>query len=148
MARQQSSQPLDAAASVFVEKFGMFMLEIGLPPSVARVIGLLLICEPRYCSAEAIQLHLRLSAGSVSSALLMLQQLSLVSKVTFPEDRHFYYELDADCWQKLVDTRRRQMAHGKALAEEGLAISKDNKRIKDMRRMYEVFELFLEDLHL
>jgi DNA-binding transcriptional regulator GbsR (MarR family) len=147
MARAQNVRPLDAAASAFVEKFGLFIAEMGLPPSIARVIGLLLVCEPRYRSAEDIQLQLKLSSGSVSTALFMLQQMGLVHKVTFPEDRRFYYELDPDCWQKLIETRRRQMERGVQLASEGLKIS-DNTRLKDMRRLYETFESFLKDLQL
>jgi DNA-binding transcriptional regulator GbsR (MarR family) len=132
---------LDVATVALIEKFGLFMSSMGLPPSVSRVMGLLLVCEPRYQSAEAVQ-QLKLSSGSVSSAMFTLQQLGFTRKMTFPEDQHFYYELDPDWWQK----RQHQMKEGVALAEEGLALSKNNIRLKDMRRLYQAFGKFLEGL--
>jgi DNA-binding transcriptional regulator GbsR (MarR family) len=148
MSGSSASVSLDTATSAFVEKFGMHMSTIGLPPSVARVIGLLLICEPRHQSAEAVQRQLKLSAGSVSSAMLMLQQLGLIRKVTFPEDRHFYYELDPDWLQKIMETRRSRMRQGIKIADEGLVVRKNNARLKDMRRLYQVFEECLAHLEL
>jgi DNA-binding transcriptional regulator GbsR (MarR family) len=138
--------PLDSAASSFIEKLTQYTTEFGVPPSTARILGLLLVCEPRQQSAEAIQEQLSLSSGSVSTAMLSLQQLGYAKRVTFPEDRRFYYELDDDCWQTLSQTRYRQMVRGVALTDEGLAIDKDNERLLAMRRFYQQFATFLKTL--
>jgi hypothetical protein len=63
--------------------------------------------------------------------------------VTFPEGRRFYYKLEDNCWEKLRETRRLQLQRGVTLANEGLAINKDNPRLLTMRRLYEEFDEFL-----
>lgn len=138
--------PLSDKEIGFVEHFSHLVSERGLPRATGRVLGLLLICEPEYQSAETIQRRLRLSVGSVNSALQLLQRLGLVYKRTFPADRHFYYELAPDCWQKLVESGRRQMAWGVVLADEGLTISKNNSRLQGMRRLYQVSEELLSNI--
>lgn len=132
----------------FIEHFSLLISERGLPRSTGKVLGLLLICEPRYQSAEAMQQQLRLSTGSVSTALQLLQRLDLVYKRTFPDERRFYYELALDCWKKLIESGRRQMKWGITLADEGLALSKGNDRLKGMRRLYQVSEEMLGKIEL
>ena len=127
----------------FIERFSLLINERGLPRSTGKVLGLLLICEPRYQSAEVLQQQLKLSSGSVSAALQLLQQLHLAHKRTFPEDRHFYYELAPDCWKNLIESGRRQMQWGITLADEALAFSKNNDRLKGMRRLYQETEELL-----
>ncbi len=98
--------------------------------------------------AEIIQSQLKLSAGSVSSALQLLQKIGLVSKTTFPEDRRFYYELAPDCWQKMIDTSKQTISRGVSLADEGLELNKNNDRLKGMRRLYQVSEELLDKIKL
>ena len=127
----------------FVEHFSLLMGERGLPRSTGKVLGLLLICEPRYQSAEVMQQQLKLSSGSVSTALQLLRRLDIVQKRTFQDERRLYYELTPDCWNKLIEASRRQMKWGITLADEGLALSKGNDRIEGMRRLYMVSEELL-----
>lgn len=143
-----SAPQLDDKALTFIEHLSLLVHERGLPRSTGRVLGLLLVCEPRQQSAEAIQQQLKLSVGSVSTALQLLRRLDLVQKRTFPEDRRFYYELTPDCWKKLIDSARRQMQWGVAIADEGLALDKDNDRLEGMRRLYEVSERMLGTVEL
>lgn len=139
---------LNTDTIAFIEKFGLYMSSMGLSPSASRIIAFLLICEPRYQSAEDVQQRLRLSAGSVSTALSFLQQVGLVRKLTFRDDRRFYYELAPDCWRKLIETRKLQMKQGVALADEGLALGKNNTRLREVRRLYKAFESLLDELQI
>lgn len=139
---------LGSKETTFIEHFSLLLRDRGLPRSTGRVLGLLLICEPRHQSAEEIQQQLKLSVGSVSTALQLLQRLELARRRTFPEDRRFYYELDPDCWKKLIESARRQMQRGVALANEALAFSKENNRLTGMRTLYEISEEMLLKIKL
>jgi DNA-binding transcriptional regulator GbsR (MarR family) len=140
--------PLGDAESTFIEHLSLLVHERGLPRSTGRVLGLMLICEPRHQSAEAIQQQLKLSVGSVSTALQLLQRLYLAQKRTFPEDRRFYYELAPDCWKNLIVSARRQMQWGVELANEGLAFSNGNDRLEGMRDLYKMSEELLGKIEM
>lgn len=128
---------LDQASIDFIEAFGQLVSEGGLPPSIGRVIGLLVISKPNKLSAEEIRDKLQLSSGAVSSATSVLIRFGYVKRVTVPGTRRFYYEFDATSWQSAIDVRLAQMRRGIDLANKGLAIRKDDPRLLGMRSLYE-----------
>lgn len=132
----------------FIEHFSVLLHDRGLSRSTGKVLGFLLICEPRYQPAETIQQQLKLSVGSVSTALQLLQRLELVQRRTFPEDRRFYYELAPDCWNRLIHASKKQMQWGVVLADEALAFSTNNDRLIGMRRLYQASEEMLGKLEI
>jgi DNA-binding transcriptional regulator GbsR (MarR family) len=127
----------------FIEEFGLFFNEVGLPRSVGRVLGLLLICEPSHQSAEQIQEKLQLSSGSVSTAISVLSRMGIVKRTAETGSRRLYYELDPDCWQKVIQIRLQQVKRGEQIAENGLRLSEDNMRLIGMRDLYVRFEELL-----
>jgi DNA-binding MarR family transcriptional regulator len=122
---------------VFVEQVGL-LADVGLPRSVARVLGWLVVCEPQHQSAEQLQATLRLSAGSVSAAAATLVRAEIVTRVTFPGDRRIYYQLQADGWQRLLRTRLHLLTHARRVAEQALSASGDgdHDRLVGMRDFY------------
>lgn len=135
-----------AELTEFVEKMGVFGIESGMPRSVARVLGFLLICEPAYQSADQIADKLKLSAGAVSNAVNLLQQARLLKRVTFAGDRRYYYEFNPDGWKESLITRLKTLPRGIELAAEGLKISRDNPRLEHMRDFYQVLSVELDAL--
>jgi DNA-binding transcriptional regulator GbsR (MarR family) len=128
---------LDQASIDFIEAFGQLVSEGGLPPSIGRVIGLLVISEPQKLTADDIRDRLQLSSGAVSSATNVLTRFGYVKRVTIPGTRRFYYEFDASSWQNAVNVRLAQMKRGIDLANRGLAIRKNDPRLLGMRSLYE-----------
>jgi len=139
----QSDQP---ELTVFIEKMGVFGVESGLPKSLSRVIGYLLVCEPTYQSAEQIAAKLELSTGSVSNAVNALQQATLVKRVVFPGERKYYYEFDPKGWKHSLMLRLKTMPQAIALAEEGLKFSKNNPRLVTMRDFYKALDTEVDAL--
>lgn len=133
----EATTTLDQASIDFIEAFGQLVSEGGLPPSIGRVIGLLVISEPNKLSAEEIRDKLQLSSGAVSSATSVLIRFGYVKRVTVPGTRRFYYEFDATSWQSAIDVRLAQMRRGIDLANKGLAIRKNDPRLLGMRSLYE-----------
>jgi DNA-binding transcriptional regulator GbsR (MarR family) len=131
----------------FVEKIGTFFgMESRMPPSVARVLGLLLVSEPAHQSAEQIASQLQLSTGSVSGAVSLLQQVGLVRRVSFPGDRKYYYESDPQGMRQAMLMKLKSVNHGIALAQEGLELSPNNPRLQAMYDTYQIFESEVEML--
>lgn len=135
-----------AELTEFVEKMGVFGIESGMPRSVARVMGFLLVCEPAYQSADEIANELKLSTGAVSNAVNLLQQARLLKRVTFPGDRRYYYEFNPEGWKESLITRLKTLPRGIELATEGLKISQSNPRLEHMRDFYGVLNTELEAL--
>jgi DNA-binding transcriptional regulator GbsR (MarR family) len=137
---------LSPEITAFVEEFGLLISEAGLPRSVGRVLGFLMICLPEQQTAEDLQGRLQLSAGTVSTALTLLQKMGLVQRVSVAGERKLYYRQDPACWQKLLETRLRQMNQGARLAEKGLAIRASDDRLMAMRDLYAKLVLAFSDV--
>ena len=132
-----TTTPAATWRETFVEEFGL-LAEAGLPRSVARVLGWLVVCEPRYQSAEQLRTTLRLSNGSVSSAVSMLARAGFASRVSFPGDRRIYYQLQSEGWQRLLRDRVHVLGQARAVAEQALDASGDpaHARLREMRDVY------------
>ena len=141
-----ATHPLSQEVTAFVEEFGLLISEAGLPRSVGRVLGFLMICIPKQQTAEDLQSCLQLSAGTVSTALTLLQKMGLVQRVSVTGERKLYYQQDPACWQKLLESRLRQMDQGAKLAEKGLAIRAGDNRLLAMRDLYTKLLLAFSEL--
>jgi DNA-binding transcriptional regulator GbsR (MarR family) len=120
----------------FIEQFGAYGTRAGLPLSVARVFGYLLICEPHHQSAKSIRVALDLSAGSVSIATNMLVAMGIINKVTFPKDPSFYYTIEPHNFKKVIEQRVKAHAEAEALAVQALTSNANNPRLVAMRDVY------------
>ncbi len=136
---------LSPQALAFIEDLGALITEGGLPRSVGRVLGLLLICEPHQQTAAQIQLQLALSSGSVSAATTFLQSISFIKRSARSGSRRHYYEVEENCWQYIVEARLQQMLRGIKLADRGLAIRPSDPRLLGMRHVYSEFERTLRE---
>lgn len=121
----------------FIEEISHLISEGGMPRSVAKVLGFMLVCTPEHQSLEAIQRRLHLSAGGASTATTLLKNLELIRPMSFPGDRRIYYRLDPECWDRLLRLRIQQAERGKVIAEQGLHLQPANARIKGMVDLYE-----------
>jgi DNA-binding transcriptional regulator GbsR (MarR family) len=121
----------------FIEEISLLIGESGLPRSVGKVLGFLLVCQPEYQPSDAIQQALHLSSGSASTATTLLRKIELIKPVTFPGNRRTYYRLDSECWNRLLQLRIQQAERGRTLAHKGLSIQPGNARIAGMSALYD-----------
>lgn len=124
------------AQQAYVRKVELFGYELGLPKSMGRVLGWLVICEPARQNAEDIQRALKLSSGSVSNALTMLTRVGLVQRLRRPGERRLYYELQGSAWEQTFQHRLLLIRRMRELAEEGLGLAPSNQRLEKMRAFY------------
>jgi DNA-binding transcriptional regulator GbsR (MarR family) len=130
----------------FVEDLGRIALDLGTPRALVRVLGWMVVCEPAEQSAQSIQRGLGLSAGSVSSATRTLVGLGYLERITYPGDRHLYYQVRSAGWNRALESRLHTIAQLRELADRALAAAGDHERLQDMRDIYAWFEDNVEDL--
>jgi len=129
----------------FAGRMNEYSIAMGLPPSVAKVLTYLTLCQPSLQTAADVQKGTDISAGSTSEALTMLRQVELVERSKQPGQRQFYYEVTKDGWKKATAHRFRMLDAGIQLADSGLQINPDNERLQSMRDMYALFSLEFAD---
>ena len=125
----------------FVEQVGL-LADTGLPRSITRVLGWLVVCEPPEQSAEALRTTLQLSGGAVSAATSSLVREGIITRVTFPGDRRLHYRIQPDGWQRLLRSRLELTTRARRLAQEALdsAGRHGDDRLRAMRDFYAKFE--------
>lgn len=131
------SAVLTSEQMVYIEKVGAFCYTFGTPLSMGRVLGLLLVCKPAHQSADEIREKLHMSVGGVSNAVSAMQRSGLVERVTFPDDRRYYYRLNPKGWEQSLQYRLNAIVSAKDLASDGLKIDPSNQRLVDMLHFYE-----------
>lgn len=126
----------------FVDALSGVELVYGTPPTLMRVLGWMIVCDPPEQTAQEIQRMLGLSAGSVSSAVRELAEVGMIERVRRPLDRHIYYRLRAQGWESVVSERFRAFSELRAVAEEALdaAGSAADGRLHEMRNTYAYLE--------
>ena len=130
---------MDKKESAFIEQMELFGHDTGMPRSLARVIGYLLISDPATQSAKDIQEALHLSAGAVSNALAALRASGMVRPVSMPGIRSMLYEMDSASWKRNAARRIKVSSRALEIADQGLQLQPNNDRLLAMRRLYEVF---------
>ena len=134
-------QIMNEQTLAFIEQMELFGYDTGMPRSLARVIGFLLVCEPAAQSAKDIQDTLNLSAGAVSNTLAALRASGMVRPVSVPGVRSMLYEMDSTSWKRNAARRLKASTRALEIAEQGLELQPGNDRLKAMHRLYEVFDI-------
>lgn len=131
----------------FVEQMGLHA-DIGMPRSVARVFGWLVVCQPRHQTARQLQDTLGMSAGSVSAATTTLVRAGIVARHSIAGDRRIYYQIHTDGWHRLLASRLRSVADVRAVAEQAIQGSGGarDERLVGMRDFFASAEAAFERL--
>ena len=121
----------------FVEQVGL-LADTGLPRSMTRVLGWLVVCRPPEQSAEQLRTTLRLSAGAVSAATSLLVREGIVRRQTVPGDRRLYYRVEPDGWYRLLRNRLELTTRARQLAEVAMAAAgrQADERLAAMHDFY------------
>ena len=70
----------------------------------------------------------------------------MIKRTAEAGSRRLFYELETDCWTKVIEIRLQQVERGKRIAEEGLKLNKGNPRLLGMHDLYARFEELLRTL--
>ena len=132
----------------FVEDFCELDVVVGMPRASLRVLGWMIVCQPAVQSAQQIMEELSLSAGSVSAAVNALHDDGLLDRVTRTGDRHVYYRLRAQGWDRVLTQRFRSLGEVRRAADRALEASggEADQRLRELRDLYGRIEFGLSEL--
>ena len=106
----------------FIEDAGDMLGEHGLPHMAGRVIGSLLVSDPRFRSLDELAEELGASKGSISMATQLLLRLELIEKISVPGKRRHYYQIRSGVWATVFTQREDHLWRDVRILEGGLAL--------------------------
>ena len=129
--------------NVFVEEFGLFFQQRGLPRMAGRILGWLLISEPPYQSTGELAQPLLASRGSISTATRLLIQAGLIERISLAGQRRDYFQIKPGAWDQMLESSLHDLiAVRLLLAERGLKLL-EGKPLHLRRRLEEMLDVYL-----
>lgn len=113
----------DPAREAFVEDVGRYFEGLGWPRMAGRLVGALMVADPREQTAADLAWQLHASRGSISTMSRLLISTGVAERRTRRGDRRDYYRLKDDAWVSTLDARVAQLRDLRRLGESGLALA-------------------------
>ena len=129
----------------YVESFGLFWEEAGLPRMTGRILSWLLICDPPHQSMHDLTAALQSSKSSISAGTRMLIRMGIIERVSLPGQRRDHYRIMPDTWSRVLEEKAQQFTDFRRLAEKGLSLLEGasparRQRLEEMRDLYAFME--------
>ncbi len=125
----------------FIEDVGLLLEEGGLPRMAGRILGWLLICDPRHQSTKELAETLQASKGSISTMTRLLIQLGVIERVALPGQRRDHFQIKPGGWSQMVMRDIAEISTGYQLAERGLQLL-DGRPVESQERLKEARDLY------
>jgi len=138
-------QPTDAELH-YVEEFGLFWEQMGLPRMTGRILGWLLICDPPEQTMTDLTEVLQASKSSISTGTRMLIQFGFIERISLPGERKDYCRLLPHLWTRVLAAKQGQLTDFLQLAQRGLALLSETdaqrrERLEEMHDLYAFMEV-------
>jgi hypothetical protein len=133
-----------AAVEAFVEEVARYFQAAGWPRMAGRLLGTLLVAEPREQSAADLAHRLRASRGSISTMGRLLITADLAERWTRPGDRREYLRLRDDAWLQVMFAKTRWLSDLRGIGERGLLLfgETDGPARESLRELVHLMEFF------
>ncbi|MCB5161689.1 GbsR/MarR family transcriptional regulator [Marinomonas algarum] len=124
----------------FIEQMGMITQSEGLPRIAGKIIGLLLI-ESGPFSFSDIAARLQISRGSVSTNTRLLENLSVIERVSKLGERGDFFQMSQDPYMKLLQGSMQRMSKASQTIKEARNALPDSwqasqKRLEALEQFY------------
>ncbi len=135
----------------FVEEFGIFFEQQGLPRMAGRILGWLLISDPPHQTTSELSEALLASKGSISTTTRLLIRIGMIERISLPGQRRDCFHIKPGAWHQLTKETMSQTTAARQLVERGLELMKDKPRLnrqalEEMHAIYSFFERELPPL--
>jgi len=141
---QSKFKKLSPGLTRFIESMGLYFESLGIPRIGGRILGLLMIAhEP--LSADDITKILKVSRGSVSTNLRLLEGTGMLEKTSILHDRITYFVFSEIALEQRTVVGIKSAVVFKKVAEQGLAaLSPSDPARTRMERSIEWSDLLVE----
>jgi predicted transcriptional regulator len=129
------------AEQAYIEEFGLYWEQMGLPRMTGRILAWLLICDPPQQTMNDLTEALQASKSSISTGTRMLIQFGFIERVSLPGERRDYYQILPHMWSRVLGEKQNQFTLFMQLAERGLALldKTDGPRRERLEEMYDLY---------
>ncbi len=129
----------------YVEEFGIFFEQTGLPRMAGRILGWLLISDLTHQSTDELAEALLASKGSISTMTRLLIRIGLIERISLPGRRRDYFRMKPGASDQLLKDSLGQTTAFRQLMERGLEITEGKDHVsrqwlEEMHAMYAFFE--------
>ena len=129
----------------FIEDISLYFEQMGLPRMAGRVLGVLLISDPPEQSLNDLCEVLQASKSALSTTTRLLTEMGLIERVPSSRPREVAFRFKAGGWVVFMRMRLRLMASLHQIAEQGLALLKDDppglrERLQEAHDMFSQIE--------
>lgn len=133
-----------AAVMRFVEHFGLFLHQEGLPRMPAQVFAYVLADDAERYTAKDLADGLQVSPAAISGAVRVLLQAALLGREREPGSRVDHYRIyDSDIWSAIYDPRIAQLERSEAILQKFLdEMNPDRAGAQRVRETLEYFRFF------
>lgn len=114
--------PGPAAVDAFIEEVARYFEDAGWPRMAGRLLGALMVAEPREQTAADLAHRLHASRGSISTMGRMLISIGIVERWTRPGHRREYLRFRDDAWPRVLIDKTRWISDLRRLGERGLLV--------------------------
>lgn len=124
----------------FIEQMGMIAQSDGLPRIAGKVLGLLMIESGPFSFSDIAQ-RLQVSRGSVSTNTRLLENLSIIERVSKMGERGDFFQLAQDPYMKLLKGATQRMEKASLTIKEARKALPDTwkesqKKLGDLEQFY------------
>ncbi len=125
----------------YVEDFGLFAEQVGLPRMAGRILAWLLICDPPHQTMNELVDALQASKSSISTTTRLLITFGMLERVSLPGERRDYYRLVPNLWTSAMERSSQEFGGFLKMAERGLTLLTDDtderrQRLQEMHDLY------------
>jgi DNA-binding transcriptional regulator GbsR (MarR family) len=128
----------------YIEEVARYFEEAGWPRIAGRLLGTLMVADPREQSAVELAHRLRASRGSISSMGRLLIATDLVERWTRPGDRREYLRLRDDAWLQVMSAKTRWITELRQIGQRGLDLfaETDGPARESLQGLVQLMEFF------
>ena len=129
----------------YVEEFGLFYEQYGLPRTAGRILGWLMVCDPPHQTMYELVDALQVSKSSISTASRMLIQGEVIERISLPGQRRDFYRVKENAWIKNWEMRAQGVTVTMDLVQRGLNLLADDPpeqraRLEEMQDFFAFLE--------
>lgn len=130
-----------------IEEFGLYFEQYGLPRTLGRIYGLLMITDEPVLGLDDMAEQLNISKASASTTARQLQAFTLIEKVSLPGDRRDYYRVALDEYAKYLRTTLEKSLGFARLIERAAQLPDLTPETHDkLERIAHVYEALIETI--
>jgi DNA-binding transcriptional regulator GbsR (MarR family) len=132
----------------FIEDISLYFEQMGLPRMAGRILGMLLVSNPPEQSLSDLCEVLQASKSALSTTTRLLTEMGLIERVPSAKPREVAFRFKAGGWVVFMRMRLRLMASLHQIAEQGLALLKDEPPAlrERLQEAHDMFSLIEEEL--